>query len=136
MTRRRLMWIDGWAVAATLWVLGGLVYTLLLTWSLTAHGQATQPASAPAVFVPVAGGRAWAWLVANSGWLVPLAGNVLASVAVGLKRFPKARGLVRVLWMIVGWFSSVEFRDGKKPGLAFKLPLTLPAPPPDGAREI
>lgn len=132
--KRRLTWIDGWAVGATVFVVTGLVFTLLFLWSLTSHGQ---PASAPAtqVAVPLPAGKAWAWIAANSGWLVPLVGNVLASVAVALKRFPKARGVARVLWLIVGWFSSVEFRDGKKPGLAFKLPLTLPAPPPDNGGD-
>jgi len=43
--KRRVMWIDAWAVATSALVLAGFVFTVLLAWSLTAHGQ---PASAPA----------------------------------------------------------------------------------------
>lgn len=93
-----------------------------------------QPTTQPVVVVPVASSAAWTWLVANSGWFVPLVGNILASIAVALKRWPRARGVARALWIVVGWFSSVEFRDGKRPGLAFKLPLTLPTPPPDSPK--
>lgn len=88
-------------------------------------------ASQPTVFVPVAASNKWSWIVANTGWLIPLILWLLANLATALSPYPKARGVVSAIRMFMGGLALVEFKDGKKPGLAFKLPVTLPAPPPE-----
>lgn len=130
--RRKLKWIDVWALCTSALVVGGAVFTLLLLDSLTAHSQgaaASQPASQPAI---VSGG-AWAWIKANAWWLVPLTINVLSSIATALKDYPKAGGFTKVLWTIIALLGNVEFKDGKRPGLVFKAPFMPPAPPPAAA---
>jgi hypothetical protein len=83
------------------------------------------PASQPAVVIaPVAAAGAWAWFLANAGWLVPLAISLLSSVATGLSDYPNAGGVVRVLRVVVACLGVVQFRNA--PG-TLKAPLAPPA---------
>jgi hypothetical protein len=127
--------IDIFAIGAIIaW--GVMVFFL---WAGIAHGQtgaASQPASQPVVVAAAASAGGKAWLLANLWWLVPLAINVLSSVATALKNYPKADGVAKVLWIIVAMLGNVEFKDGKKPGLAFKPPFTAPALPPPSAANV
>ena len=110
-----------------------IVVTCLLVTVLAMAAPASQPASQPTVFVPVATSW-WSWVVANTSWLVPVTLWVLANLATALSPYPKAKGVVSAIRMFAGGLSMVEFKDGKKPGLAFKLPVTLPAPPPEAPK--
>lgn len=104
------------------------VVGLTLLWGAIVHGQ---PASAPAsqVVVPLPVGKGW--FAANAAWVVPLGIWILANLATALSRYPKANGVVAVLRIFLGGLSMIEFRDGKKPGLALKLPVARPSPPPE-----
>ena len=95
----------------------------VLALATAAHGQ---PASQPVVVAPVAANGGWAWFLANSGWLVPLAVSLLSSVATGLSDYPKAGGVARVLRVMAGCLSLVQFRNA--PG-SLKVPLTPPSKP-------
>ena len=91
-----------------------------------AFGQSSQPASQPIIIAPVAAAGFWKWLVANSQWVVPLITTTAATIATGLKEYPKAAGVVKWLWMVVALFSVVQFKDGKG---SLKLPFAPPATP-------
>jgi hypothetical protein len=108
----------------------GVMITLL--YAGMAHGQPTSaPATQPTVFIPVAASGAWTWFVANTTWIIPAALWLLANLCTVLSKYPKAKGVVSAIRMFMAGISMVEFKDGKKPGLAFKVPVTLPAPPPE-----
>ena len=85
-----------------------------------------QSASQPVVVAPVAASGGWAWFLANSGWIVPLAISLLSSIATGLSDYPKAGGVVRGLRIAVAVLGVVQFRDGKG---SIKAPLAPPAKP-------
>lgn len=118
MKRATNVWL---VVALAAWAV-----MVVLFWQGLAHGQA---ASQPAV---VAGGF-WTW-VRDYWWLMPLAINLLSSIATALKNYPKAEGVAKVLWLIVAFLGNVEFKDGKRPGFVLKTPCTLPALPPNGVK--
>ena len=116
--------------ATNVWVLVALVAwaaMVVLFWKSVAHGQAASQ--------PAAAGGSWIWIKGNLWWLVPLAINVLSSIATALKNYPKADGVAKVIWLVVAFLGNVEFKDGKKPGLAFKAPCMMPALPPGGPRK-
>jgi hypothetical protein len=54
MTMRKIQGIDAWAAITSAVVISGFVFVCLLVWSLTAHGQASRPASQPARVLKVA----------------------------------------------------------------------------------
>jgi hypothetical protein len=116
MKRATNVWL---VVALAAWAV-----MVVLFWQGLAHGQA---ASQPAV---VAGGF-WTW-VRDYWWLMPLAINLLSSIATALKNYPKAEGVAKVLWLIVAFLGNVEFKDGKRPGFVLKAPCMMPALPPNG----
>jgi hypothetical protein len=91
--------------------------------TVSALAQAV-PASQPIVVAPVAASGAWAWFVANAGWLVPLAVSFLSSLATGLSDYPKAEGFVKVIRVAVACLGVVQFRNA--PG-SLKAPLAPPA---------
>lgn len=51
---RKIQGIDAWAAITSAVVISGFVFVCLLVWSLTAHGQASRPASQPAKVLKVA----------------------------------------------------------------------------------
>jgi hypothetical protein len=118
--------------ATNVWVVVALVAwaaMIVLFWKSVAQGQAaSQPAAAA--------GGSWVWIKANLWWLVPLGINLLSSIATALKNYPKADGVAKVIWLIVAFLGNVEFKDGKKPGLAFKAPCMMPALPPGAPRLV
>jgi len=120
MKRATNVWL---VVALAAWAV-----MVVLFWQGLAHGQA---ASQPAV---VAGGF-WTW-VRDYWWLMPLAINLLSSIATALKNYPKAEGAAKVIWTIVAFLGNVEFKDGKRPGFVLKSPLTQPALPPAAAAVV
>lgn len=89
---------------------------------------AAPPASQPAIRVPAG---FWPWLQANAAWLIPLVLFVLSTLATVLSKYPKAKGVVAALRMVMGGLSALEFKDGKRAGLVLKWPVMPPAPPPD-----
>jgi hypothetical protein len=97
-----------------------------------AFGQSSQPASQPIIIAPVAAAGFWKWLAANSQWVFPLIGTTAATIATGLKDYPKAKGVVKALWMVVALFSVVQFKDGAG---SLKLPFVPPALPPGSTAE-
>lgn len=115
-------------IAKLLWTMATMATCLLIT--ALALGQASQPASQPTVFVPVASSAGWAWFVANTTWIIPVALWLLANLCTVLSKYPKAKGVVSAIRMFMGGLSMFEFRDGKKPGIAFKVPVMPPEPPP------
>lgn len=92
-----------------------------------AFGQASQPASRPAAAAAVS---AKVWLLANLWWLLPLAINVLSSLATALTPYPKAGGVVKLIRLVIAMLGNVEFKDGKRPGLVLKAPFMPAALPP------
>jgi hypothetical protein len=92
--------------------------------SALAQGVDGGAASQPVVIAPVAAAGAWAWFLANAGWVLPLAVSLLSSVATGLSDYPKAGGVVRVLRVVVACLGVVQFRNA--PG-TLKAPLAPPA---------
>jgi len=117
MSKRFLDWF---AIAGTVLLVCMFVVVAL---AATAHGQ---PASQPVVVAPVAASGAWNWIVANAGWLVPLAVSFLSSLATGLSDYPKAEGLVKVIRVVVACLGVVQFKNS--PG-SLKAPLAPPAKP-------
>jgi len=109
-----------------------LVVTALLTVVGLAFGQASQPTSQPITVVAIS---KWSWILANLFWLVPLAVNVLSSIAVALKNYPKGEGIAKVIWLIVAFLGNCEFKDGKWAGFVMKAPLTQAALPPNGVNR-
>ena len=93
---------------------------------------ALQPASQPTVKVPA---TFWPWLQANGSWFIPLLIFVLSSIVTVLSKYPRAKGLVAALRMFMGGLSLLEFKDGKRPGLALKWPVSSPLPPPEPPKE-
>jgi hypothetical protein len=67
-----------------------------------------------------------AWLKDNYVWLVPVVVAVMSSLATGLSEYPKASGVVKVLKLILGVISAVQFKDSpgslKLPGFPAKTP--------------
>lgn len=116
--------------ATNVWVIVAMIAwaaMVALFWKSVAHGQT-------AASQPAAPGGTVVWIKANLWWLVPLAINLLSSIATALKNYPKADGVAKVIWLIVAFLGNVEFKDGKKPGLAFKAPCMMPALPPGGIK--
>lgn len=101
-----------------------LMVTAFMAIVLATRVALGQPASQPVVVAPVAAGGAWAWFVANSGWLVPLAISVLSSLATGLSDYPKANGFVKVLRIVVAALGVCQFKNA--PG-TLKAPFTPPS---------
>jgi cytosine/uracil/thiamine/allantoin permease len=116
MSKRFLDWFT---VAGTVLILA--VFGVVILTVTAAHGQ---PASQPIVVAPVAAAGAWAWFVANAGWLVPLAVSFLSSLATGLSDYPKAAGAAKVIRVAVACLGVVQFRNA--PG-SLKAPLAPPA---------
>ena len=116
MSKRQL---DIFAIAGTV-----LMVTAFATIILTARAALGQPASQPVIVAPVAASGAWAWFLANSGWLVPLAISVLSSIATGLSDYPRATGVARALRIAVACLGVVQFRNA--PG-SLKAPFAPPA---------
>jgi hypothetical protein len=109
-----------------LFVLGGtaLMVTAFIAIVLAARVALGQPASQPIIVAPVAASGAWAWFVANSGWVVPLAVSLFSSLATGLSDYPKAAGLVKALRVAIACLGVVQFRNA--PG-SLKAPFAPPA---------
>lgn len=89
---------------------------------------ASQPASQPTIKVPAG---FLPWLQTNGSWFIPLLIFVLSSLATVLSKYPRAKGLIAALRMFMGGLSLLEFKDGKRPGLALKWPVSPPLPPPE-----
>jgi hypothetical protein len=107
----------------------GLLIALFAALSLAAVSAMAQgidggAASQPIVVAPVAASGAWAWFVANAGWLVPLAVSFLSSLATGLSDYPKAAGVAKVIRVAVACLGVVQFKNA--PG-SLKAPLAPPA---------
>lgn len=92
----------------------------------------SQPASAPvaAVQAPAASQPApskfKAWVKANQDWLLILA-VLLPSLITALAKYPKAKGLVAALQILLDLFSVLTHRDS--PG-TLKVPLLTRSQPP------
>ena len=86
-----------------------------------AHAQASQPASQSVVAV-----SCWAWVMANSTWLVPLALELLAALATGLTNYPKTKGVISTIRLVLAALSPVVFKGSagtlKVPGTPHAAP--------------
>ncbi len=72
--------------------------------------------------------RVVAWIVAYRAAIYALAVVLLATLATGLTRYPKAAGVVYWLRVVVGFIGVATSKDAAG---TFKLPFTvLPVPPP------
>jgi hypothetical protein len=98
-----------------------------------AVAPASQPASQPTIKVPAG---FLPWLQTNANWFVPLLIFLLSSLVTVLSKYPRAKGLIAALRMFMGGLSLLEFKDGKRPGLALKWPVSAPLPPPVATADV
>src|SRR5712664_4374697 len=72
----------------------------------------------------------YAWALAHGPAILVFLGLVLPSVITGLTPYPKAKGVIPFLQLLLNIVSILTHHDS--PG-TFKAPLTLSKPPEDGA---
>ena len=123
----------GWLITGAL--MCGIFAALgICGYAAAAQEAASQPASFPAVGAASGGLDAlFAWLCANWVTLTAIAIALLSALATGLSDYPRAKGCVKWLRLVVSVLSVVQYRNAPN---SLKWPLTRPSVPVQPASTI